>query len=71
MNKIETFLAVVAGGLVFGLLYGVLVFNHHQNVERDKYLFEKCQAINAKPNSLFTGGKDYTCGNAAQDKGDK
>lgn len=55
--------AVVLGVvLVSALLYGVLIYNHTQDVNRDKFLIEHCIKVQSDKENVLNGSQTFTCG---------
>lgn len=61
MNSKEVAVLILAIAAVFGLLYGMFIYNHSQDLSRDKFLIEHCRAVDSDHNSAFTGSQTFTC----------
>lgn len=52
---------VVAVLAVAALLYGMFIYNHSQDVSRDKFLIEHCAQVEQENNSAYTNAKSFEC----------
>ena len=63
INKEDIGMALLIGTVlisVMALLYGILIYNHSQNIKRDEFFATHCKTVTTSTN--INNGTVYSCG---------